>query len=381
MVIIHTLLVIEDILANFLAPQEHLFLLSTCKFLSHARDSAIGKLKFEIPSRVTLPQFQDTLARILPLIRNITCACMWQNGSDITLGEMLPLLSPRLKALEVENLYDFSLLSSFVDLERLSLWDTERGSICSNAQSLRQLQHLTSVSFVKIPWEWDWIAHLKSLREFSSTLSPITSIAPVSQFPHLIKLVLNSSNVYELDPVTQTQASTDLKPLAALKMLEKLVLNNIHLESIAVISHLTTLKSLTISATATTSLVALSALVNLTGIDVSSNPFISLQPLSTLIKLKKLLCSGTRVSDISVVSNFKNLSVLDLSRSLVSDIGPLSSLEQLEAVSISQTPVRNLGPLLSSKHLKALHVQQTQVAALDLVLFESVVGKEFHFWL
>jgi hypothetical protein len=77
-----------------------------------------------------------------------------------------------------------------------------------------------------------------------------------------------------------------------------------------------------------------------------------LAPLSSLTALEELFLRGTRVSELSPLSGLTALEWLALERTPVSDLAPLSSLSGLEWLTLRGTQVSDLGPLSGLPRLR-----------------------------
>jgi hypothetical protein len=141
-----------------------------------------------------------------------------------------------------------------------------------------------------------------------------TSLAPLTIFNNLRKLVVFDAPTLVLSPLSQLTQLTSLKlsqlpamdyfPISGLVNLEELDLSNTGIEELLALSKLTNLKKLNLSGTNIKSLKGIESLKKLEELDVASTDLRSLKVLENMAGLKKLTCYNTRLTP-RIVDSFK----------------------------------------------------------------------------
>ena len=130
--------------------------------------------------------------------------------------------------------------------------------------------------------------------------TPITSLAPLSDFMWLERLTINNQSV------------SDLKPLINKAYLLELNVQNNPVNSLSPIENSTLLELLNIENTQIKDLGPLSKMNNLVTLNASGTPVKSLKPLSGLMNLENLFVNNTNVRSISPVENIPALKQLKI---------------------------------------------------------------------
>ena len=130
--------------------------------------------------------------------------------------------------------------------------------------------------------------------------TPITSLAPLTDFLWLERLTINNQGV------------SDLKPLANKEYLLELNIQNNPVNSLSPVESSTLLELLNIENTQIKDLGPLSRMDNLVTLNASGTPVKSLKPLSGLMKLENLFVNNTNVRSISPVENIPSLKQLKI---------------------------------------------------------------------
>jgi Leucine-rich repeat (LRR) protein len=108
----------------------------------------------------------------------------------------------------------------------------------------------------------------------------------------------------------------------------------------------------------------LAKLKRLRGLVLNDTNVTDLTPLAGLNRLKSLYLDGCEVSDLSPLADLPSLENLNLNRSQVVDLSPLANLDNLQSLSFSETSVRSLLPLAGLSHIKVLDFDNTPVSDL-----------------
>jgi hypothetical protein len=160
----------------------------------------------------------------------------------------------------------------------------------------------------------DELHHLTAVASLALERVSFTSLAPLTIFTNLRKLVVFDSPTRILTPLSQLTKLTSLTlsqmpaidylPIAGLVTLEELDLSNTGIEELLALSKLTNLKKLNLSGTNIKSLKGLEPLKKLEELDVASTDLRSLKVLEDSVGLKKLTCFNTRLTP-RIVDSFK----------------------------------------------------------------------------
>jgi len=140
--------------------------------------------------------------------------------------------------------------------------------------------------------------------------------------------------------------------------------SNRQLRDLRPLAGLTTLRKLMASGTEIADLTPLAGLSALRLVDLSRTKVSDLTPLAGLRNLQTVYVSNTAVSDISPLRGASGLSILDLTRTKVINLTPLAALLSLARLSVSGTDVIDLAPLALLKALQSLHLSYTPVTDL-----------------
>lgn len=138
-----------------------------------------------------------------------------------------------------------------------------------------------------------------------------------------------------------------------------------YLNSLAPLSKLTDLKSLSASGTHIDDLTPIRNLTRLENLNISGTLVSQLDPLRFAINLKSLDASNTGINDLKPALAFSSLEVLNVSGTQVIEIEPLSQLPSLRDLRIINTRVANLKPINALPDLLVLDISGTQVKSLD----------------
>jgi Leucine-rich repeat (LRR) protein len=167
----------------------------------------------------------------------------------------------------------------------------------------------------------------KQCQEIAVNASDLTDIKELGGFVHLKRLEIAQV------PIT-TRSDIDSAPLAALVNLTSLVLNSSRVSDVTPVSRMPQLDRLIIEST----------LIR------------NLSPLGSLRKLKILDVRGSKVTDFSAITGNSELEELVVDTRQVSGLGVLSSLPSLQKLTvIGQQPV-DLSPIGNLAHLQSLFI-------------------------
>lgn len=220
----------------------------------------------------------------------------------------------------------------------------------------------------------------------------------------------------------------DLKPLAAQKSLESLVLRNDPVADLSPLTELAELRSLDLSGLARpltpddfTALASLPNLISLTlefdvvtslaplgkapalaTLSLASSQLIGTETLSELTQITTLELSNTQVPpnriapltqltylgyqlndvrDISPLALLTNLQLLDVSFNNIDDLTPLASMPQLQRVALSGNRITDLAPLRALTNLSTVNAQDNRITTLTPLVQNMAIGSGDLLWL
>ena len=171
----------------------------------------------------------------------------------------------------------------------------------------------------------------------------------------------NSNAVSDLSPLAgltrltllhlPNNSISDLSPLANLTKLTKLRLGGNSISDISAVAGLTQLESLSLWANSISNSSPVEALTNLTELNLSGNSISSIVSVAGLTQMTWLHLQSNRISDISALAGLTNLTALRLDRNSISDISALSSLTHLTELRLDRNSITDLSPLVANAGL------------------------------
>jgi hypothetical protein len=111
----------------------------------------------------------------------------------------------------------------------------------------------------------------------------------------------------------------------------------------------------------------LAGLKSLQSLDVQENQVSDLTVLAQLKSLNYLHLKGTQVNDLVPLAGLKNLAAVALDDTQITDLSPLAGRENLEEVWLQDTQVSDLAPLAKLKKLRILSVEATPVCDVSVL--------------
>ena len=185
----------------------------------------------------------------------------------------------------------------------------------------------------------------------------ITDLLPLAGLTQLTSLDLSGLSISDVSPLAGLTNLTTLKlsrnsimdisPLVRLTQLRELHLFYNTISDVSPLAGLENLEKLQLGNNSITDISPLAGLKNLISLTLWSNPITDISPLAGLTKLIELHLTTTSVSDISPLAGLKNLNQLHLSNNLISDISPLSGLTQLWWLELNNYSISDVSPLSS----------------------------------
>ena len=188
------------------------------------------------------------------------------------------------------------------------------------------------------------------------------SIADLSFLPYLQKLTIQNNHLDSLSPLAPLTnlkevdlsgtrfPAADLKYLATFQDLEKLNLSNCGLSTIA----------------------DLAGAKKLTYLDLSSNTLRNLEPLSTMENLQELYLQHNAVTSLEIPGALSNLTKLDVSYNSVSDISPLGACEALSWLNAGNNVITKLESIEAFSALTHLYLDNNKLT--NVVVLSKLTG-------
>ena len=127
--------------------------------------------------------------------------------------------------------------------------------------------------------------------------------------------------------------------------------NSNAISDLSPLANLTSLNVLGLDGNAISDLSALSGLTNLSALDLNGNSISDISALSGLTSLQSLGLGGNAISDISALSGLTNLTELGLNDNRISDISVLSGLTNLVYLVLYGNNISDLAPLVANTGL------------------------------
>lgn len=236
------------------------------------------------------------------------------------------------------------------------------GDLENELQTITQFKNLKKLKFIevnlfdlsilaKVPQLeeleiWDLVKNTQRLRDNPLDISPIASLK------NLKKLSVDNSNV------------NDISALKDLTNLEILWLQDNPLENISNLKKLTSLKELLLTRTLVKNVSSLCKLLSLEVLSLSGTKIEDLKQLSDCNNLKELSIGFTNISDLNPLSNLIHLEELALQGTQVTSIEPLKNLVKIERLELYNTKIKDLTPLSNLKNIKSLSIKNTLVNSL-----------------
>lgn len=238
------------------------------------------------------------------------------------------------------------------------LWNIKEFTVPSNAKSLHDLNHLIFLEKLTISQsdvqDFSCLSSLTTLKELYITDTAISSDAfsLITNLQQMEKLVLKDCDL------------TSIAGLDRLVKLSHLDLSNNTIRNISPISKLTNLQELMLNHNALNELSALSSLNQLKNLQLSYNMVTSLSPIASLTNLKQLNADNNSITDLSALESLTTLMHLDLSFNSIEDVSVLSSHTNLQYLDISNNTITDIQMLSKLSNLMTFNFSNNQVSEL-----------------
>ena len=202
--------------------------------------------------------------------------------------------------------------------------------------------------------------NLTTLRFQSNAISDLTPLANLTRLDFLSISFNQVSDLTPLANLTRLQILsihfnqiTDITPLQNLTRLIKLGVGNNQVSDLTPLANLAKLQRLYLNNNHISDFTPLANLTELESLDISSNQVsdLDLMPLANLAKLYNLFIGFNQISDLTPLTNLTNLGQLEFPNNQVSDLTPLTNLSNLQNINLDWNNVSDLSPLTALSHL------------------------------
>lgn len=166
-----------------------------------------------------------------------------------------------------------------------------------------------------------YLTHLMLL----NTLDCIEDVTPLAGLSHLEVLAIIEQ---------ENDATIDVSPLSHMASLKHLTINGVEVDSIAPLAHLQDLEYVELVSCGIHDVLAVGSMVGLRHLNLEDNEIRDVSAISTLPGLSYLDLSGNEVEDISALTRLEGLDVLDLRRNPLNPYAYSTYLPQI----ISKNP-------------------------------------------
>ncbi len=176
-----------------------------------------------------------------------------------------------------------------------------------------------------------------------------------------------TSDLWTITELTLPGTVTNLTELAYFPYLKDLTINGSTVSGLQVLSTLSSLTRLHITATAVSAqdLSVIAALPNLTELTLADCYLSSIQNLSGAQSLQYLDLSDNAIRDVSALSFMTGLQTLNLSYNALTNLSYLSALSGLKSLDVSYNSLASIVPLAGLTALETLNVSCNAVASLE----------------
>ena len=238
------------------------------------------------------------------------------------------------------------------------LWTITEFTVPAQAwtlEDLPKLTHLESLTIQNLPngslQDLAGLTELKSLDISGCRFSP-SELRVLEKLPNLQKLVLSNCALSTI---------ADLENLTGLTYLD---VSNNTIRNLEPLMGMSEMKELYLQLNAVTSLDILAYMYNLEKLDISFNSVSSLIPLAQCGKLNWLNASNNTISNVNGIANLQLLSHLALDYNQLSDVSQLGACVQLKELSFANNSVYDISTLASLVNLEIFDFSYNNVSAL-----------------
>lgn len=161
---------------------------------------------------------------------------------------------------------------------------------------------------------------------------------------------------------------TDLSGLEYARNLKKLSISNARIHSLAPISELKYLTTLTLYQTQFLEVTDRIQWPRLTTFSATASVFPSYGFLTQVASLENFTCVSSNLTALTYIENNKHLKGLNVSDNAIEDITPLKDMVLLSNINLSKNPITAIGPMAQFSNLNKLDLSYTQISDISPIL-------------
>lgn len=219
-------------------------------------------------------------------------------------------------------------------------------------QEMESLTYLNlSFKGIKSVQELQYATNLKNLNLY---LNEITDIKPLAALKLIRYLDLSYNQI------------DSIEVLSSLKNLESLIVNGNNLTSIDVVKHFPRLQELGAGENQIVDIQVLTTIKDLLWLKLNNNPITNIEPISKLTKLKNLDISNNNISDLKLLKPLsKSLVYLQIGGNQITDLSALEGFSQLGSLYAENNQIKEITPLRKLTNLGVLNLNNNLVYDLE----------------
>ena len=233
----------------------------------------------------------------------------------------------------------------------------------ANISDLTGLEFATNLTWLNLSYEEvEW-------RRVNS--NAVSDLSPLAGLTKLRELWLHYNNISDLTPLSgltslkQLEAGansiTDISAVAGLTNLERLGLWDNAITDISAIAGLTNLRGVWLWDNAITDISVVAGMANLRWMSFGGNNVSDISAVAGLTNLTELHLPNNNISDFSVVADLKNLERLNLGSNNITNLSFLSGLTNLRNLSLGHNRITDISPLIGLTKLRDLHLDGNRI--------------------
>jgi hypothetical protein len=157
----------------------------------------------------------------------------------------------------------------------------------------------------------------------------------------------------------------DLRPIAGLPQVKRLVLDRNPVTDLAPLGALKQLQVLSLNQSSLKRLDGVEGIVGLQALALDRTLVRDLRPIQGLKDLRELSARGDRLRSIAVLADLKRLRYLALEQNLIEELAPLTFLNELEELHLASNAVWNIAPLGGLTNLRVLRLNSNPIEDLQ----------------
>lgn len=263
------------------------------------------------------------------------------------------------------------------------LWSLSYFTVPSDAKDLSDLSYLTFVEDLAIEsvpsGQLNYLSTLVNVSSLQIRNIAISTdeLSLIGSLPKLERLVLSNCNLTTIAGLETATGITyldlsnntirDLSPLSAMAGLKEVYLQHNAINDLTVLGNLKALAKLDVSYNLLSSLNPLFSATSLTSLSAGNNTLTSLAGISSLTALESLAVPTNTISDVTPISECSKLKELDISSNMVSEITCLGSLSTLETLIFARNQVIDLPEFAEDSALITIDGSHNLITSLDVL--------------